>query len=87
MDAGKNISLYSSSGKIYLKLGGSFHIHKTIPRNHVSTCKLDFGGQTHSEISKRKMFLDFLDMMYAKRNHSHHTPMYKEIHILILYTK
>jgi hypothetical protein len=63
----------------------SIFIKKT--RNPVNTCKLDSGVKMHSEISKKKIFLDFLDMIYEKKNHSHHTPMYKALHILMIYAK
>jgi hypothetical protein len=62
--------------KMYLEFCGSHHLHKN---NHVNTCKLYFGVTMHSEISKKKIFLDFLDMIYAKQKHSHHTPVYKEL--------
>jgi hypothetical protein len=87
VNAGKNLSLYAS-----LRTRTSSSVEVTIfikksPCNPVNTCKLDSGVKMHSEISKKKIFLDFLDMIYAKQKHSHHTPMYKALHILMLYAK
>jgi hypothetical protein len=40
---------------------------KKIPQYPVNACKLDSMVKNHSEISKNKIFLDFLDMIYAKK--------------------
>jgi hypothetical protein len=65
-NAGKNLSLYASL-EIYTSSAVDVAIfHKKNHRILSSTCKIDSKVKTHSEISKKKIFLDFLDMIYAK---------------------